>query len=95
MAEMKYTAKDSVFSFIFRQPENMWKLYRTLRPEDTETKEADCKLVTLEHVLTNGMINDLGFRVGNKLIVLMEAQTRFTVNIVLRVLLYLAETYKE
>ena len=95
MAEMKYTAKDSVFSFIFRQPENMWKLYRALHPEDTETKEADCKLVTLEHVLTNGMINDLGFRVGNKLIVLMEAQTRFTINIVLRVLLYLAETYKE
>jgi len=22
MAEMKYTAKDSVFSFVFRQPEN-------------------------------------------------------------------------
>lgn len=30
-----FTAKDSVFSFIFRQPENM--LYRALHPEDTET----------------------------------------------------------
>ena len=36
MAEMKYTAKDSVFSFIFKQPENTRQLYlaltrRTLR----------------------------------------------------------------
>ena len=92
MSEMKYTAKDSVFSFIFRQPEN---LYQTLHPEDTEVTEADCKLVTLEHILTNGITNDLGVRVRNTLIILMEAQSKFTINIVLRMLLYLAATYKE
>jgi len=95
MGEMRYTAKDSVFSYIFRHPENLLKLYQTLHPEDTEATEADCHLVTLEHVLTNGIINDLGLRVRDMLIILVEAQTKFTINIVLRVLLYLAETYKE
>ena len=95
MAEMKYTAKDSVFSFIFKQPENTRQLYLVLHPEDTEVTEADCKLVTLEHVLTNGITNDLGFQVRDKLILLVEAQSKFSVNIALRMLLYLAATYKE
>ena len=83
MAEMKYTAKDSVFSFIFKQPENTRRLYLTLHPEDTGVTEADCKLVTLEHVLTNGVTNDLGFQVRDKLILLVEAQSKFSVNIAL------------
>ncbi len=95
MADMKYTAKDSVFSFIFRQPENTRRLYLTLHPEDVDVTEADCKLVTLEHILTNGMTNDLGFQVRDKLILLVEAQSKFSVNIALRMLLYLAATYKE
>ena len=95
MAEMKYTAKDSVFSFIFKQPENTRQLYLALHPEDTGVTEADCKLVTLEHVLTNGITNDLGFQVRDKLILLVEAQSKFSVNIALRMLLYLAATYKE
>ena len=95
MADMKYTAKDSVFSFIFRQPENTRRLYLTLHPEDSDVTETDCKLVTLEHVLTNGMTNDLGFQVRDKLILLVESQSKFSVNITLRMLLYLAATYKE
>lgn len=95
MADMKYTAKDSVFSFIFRQPENTRRLYLTLHPEDVDVTETDCKLVTLEHILTNGMTNDLGFQVRDKLILLVEAQSKFSVNIALRMLLYLAATYKE
>lgn len=95
MAEMKYTVKDSVFSFIFKQPENTRQLYLALHPEDTEVTEEDCKLVTLEHVLTNGITNDLGFQVRDKLILLLEAQSKFSVNIALRMLLYLAATYKE
>ena len=79
MADMKYTAKDSVFSFIFRQPENTRRLYLTLHPEDIDVTEADCKLVTLEHILTNGMTNDLGFQVRDKLILLVEAQSKFSI----------------
>lgn len=95
MADMKYTEKDSVFGFIFKQPENTRRLYLTLHPEDSDVTEADCKLVTLEHILTNGMTNDLGFQVRDKLILLVEAQSKYSANIVLRMLLYLAATYKE
>ena len=87
MADMKYTAKDSVFSFIFRQPENTRRLYLALHPADSDVTEADCKLITLEHILTNGMTNDLGFQVRDKLILLVEAQSKFSLNIVLRMLL--------
>ena len=95
MAEMRYTIKDSVFTFVFKQPEYARKLYLALHPEDTDITEADCKLVTLENVLTTGMYNDVGLQVRDTLILLIEAQSVFSVNIALRMLLYLAATYKE
>ena len=51
--------------------------------------------MTLENVLTTGFYNDLGIQVRNRLILLVEAQSTFSVNIALRMLLYLAGTYKE
>ena len=95
MAKMKYTLKDSVFTFIFKQPEYARELYLALHPEDTDVTEADCKLVTLENILTTGMYNDIGLQVRDKMILLIEAQSTFSINIVLRILLYLAATYKE
>ncbi len=95
MPNMKYTVKDSVFTYLFKQPEYTRKLYLTLHPEDQEVTEEDCKVLTLENILTNGMHNDLGFQVRGKLIFLIEAQSTFSLNIVLRLLLYLAMTYKE
>lgn len=95
MSKMKYTLKDSVFTFIFKQPEYARQLYLALHPEDTDVTEADCKLVTLENILTTGMYNDIGLQVRDKMILLIEAQSIFSVNIALRILLYLAATYKE
>lgn len=95
MAEMKRSVKDSVFTYLFKQPEYTRQLYLTLHPEDTDVKESDFKLVTLENVLTTGFYNDLGIQVRNRLILLVEAQSTFSVNIALRMLLYLAGTYKE
>lgn len=95
MPEMRYTVKDSVFTFVFKQPEYARKLYLALHPEDTDVTEADCKLVTLENVLTTGLYNDFGIQVRDTLILLVEAQSVFSVNIALRMLLYLAATYKE
>ena len=95
MPRMKYTLKDSVFTFIFKQPEYARELYLALHPEDPDVTEADCKLVTLENILTTGMYNDIGLQVRDKMILLIEAQSTFSVNIVLRMLLYLAATYKE
>ena len=95
MPELKRTIKDSVFTYLFRQPEYTRELYLALHPEDTDVTEDDIKLVTLENVMTVGQYNDLGIQVRDRLIVLAEAQSTFSVNITLRMLLYLAGTYKE
>ena len=95
VAGMKRSVKDSVFTYLFKQPEYTRQLYLALHPEDTDVKESDFKLVTLENVLTTGFYNDLGIQVRNRLILLVEAQSTFSVNIALRMLLYLAGTYKE
>jgi len=46
-------------------------------------------------VLTDNLYNDLGFIVNNKLMILVEAQSTWTVNILIRILLYLAQSYHE
>lgn len=51
--------------------------------------------VTIENILINGLYNDLGFMVGNRLVILTEAQSTWSVNIIIRVLLYLAQTYHD
>lgn len=43
----------------------------------------------------NEYYNDLGFLVGNQLIVLVEAQSKWSDNIIVRVFLYLAQTWKD
>lgn len=95
MAEPKRTIKDSIFTFLFGEPEYTMELYQVLHPEDTTVKDSDVKLVTLQNVLANGLYNDLGFQVRDKLILLVEAQSTFSENIPLRMLLYLAATYKD
>ena len=91
---IRYTVRDSVFSYLFHQPEYMRELYLTFHPEDTHVKESDCHAITLENVLTNGQYNDLGIMVRDKLLILVEAQTTFSENITFRIFLYLAETYR-
>ena len=92
-AEIKRTVKDSVFGDLFGNPKYLLQLYKTLHPEDTEVTEKDLKDVTITNVLTDQMYNDLGFRVRDSLLVLAEAQSTWTVNILPRVLMYLGETY--
>ena len=92
---VKWTAKDSVFSDLFRIKTNLLKLYQTLHPEDTGVTEDSIKNVTIKNILTDNLYNDLGFMVGNKLLILAEAQSTWTMNILVRVLLYLAQSYHE
>lgn len=94
MPEMKRNLKDSVFTLMFGDPAYAVQLYSALHPEDTDVTEADCRIVTLENVLTVGQYNDLGLQVRDRLLLLVEAQSTFSRNVALRVLLYLAETYK-
>ena len=87
--------KDSVFLDLFQNKSYLLKLYRTLHPEDTTTTEDLLTDVTITNVLTDNLYNDLGFIVNNKLVILVEAQSTWTVNILVRVLLYLAQSYHE
>ena len=91
----KRTAKNSVFLDLFQNKSYLLKLYKTLHPEDTAATEDSLTDVTIENVLTDNLYNDLGFIVGNKLMILIEAQSTWTVNILVRVLLYLAQSYHE
>ena len=51
--------------------------------------------VTIVNVLTDQMYNDLGFTVGNRLMILVEAQSTWSENIIVRALMYLAESYRD
>lgn len=91
----KRTAKNSVFLNLFQDKSYLLELYKTLHPEDTAATEDSLTDVTIENVLTDNLYNDLGFIVGNKLMILVEAQSTWTMNILVRVLLYLAQSYHE
>ena len=95
MPEMKRTVKDSVFTFLFSDPKYACELYRYLHPEDTNVTEADCKLITIQNILSNGQYNDLGLLVRDVLMILAEAQSTFSPNVPIRVFLYMAQEYKD
>ena len=92
---MKRIIKSSVFTDLFGNSKYLIELYRALHPEDTTTTEKDIVDVTINNVLTDNQYNDLGFRIGNTLLVLVEHQSTWSVNIVIRILMYLMQTYNE
>lgn len=89
----KNTIYDSVFTNLFQLPEYTLQLYQALHPEDSCTTADQIKIVTLENILLNQPYNDLGFIVGdNRLVILLEAQSTWSENILVRVLIYFAQT---
>ncbi len=91
----KYTIKDSVFSDLFKMKKYLLQLYKALHPEDTAATEDKLTDITIRNVLTDNLYNDLGFSLGEKIFILVEAQTVWTLNIIIRALLYLAQTYHD
>ena len=91
----KYTIKDSVFTSLFKEKKYLIQLYRAIHPEDTEATEEDLQDVTVSNVLVNDIYNDVGFRVGPTLLILIESQSTWTVNIIFRALMYLVQTYRD
>jgi hypothetical protein len=89
---VKHTIKDSVFTDLFSIPKYTLQLYQALHGDDAVATEADIEIVTIENVVLNQIYNDLGFKVGDKLLIFVEAQSTWSENIVVRVLLYVAET---
>ena len=83
----KFTVKYSVFTTLFQDKKYLIQLYHALHPEDTETREDEFIDITIKNVLTNGIYNDLGFRVRDKIMILVEQQSSWTMNIIVRVLM--------
>ncbi|MDE5699162.1 MAG: hypothetical protein K2I96_17445 [Lachnospiraceae bacterium] len=82
------------FLDLFQDKKNLLKLYKTLHPEDTDATEDTLDIVMIDNVLTDNLYNDLGIMVGNnRLLLLLESS--WTVNILIRILLYLAQSYHE
>ena len=80
----KRTAKNSVFLDLFQDKQNLLKLYKTLHPEDKDATEDTLAIVTIDNVLTDNLYNDLGIMAGNnRLLLLLEAQSSWTVNILI------------
>ena len=71
----KYTMKDSLFTNLFQDKKYLIQLYQALHPEDTETTEDELKDITIKNILVDVHYNDLGFTVGDRIMILTEAQT--------------------
>jgi hypothetical protein len=91
----KHTIKDSVFTDLFQDKKYLIQLYRTLHPEDQDTTEEQLSDITIHNIMTNDVYNDVGFMVGEKLLILTEAQATWTENIAVRILIYLMVTYQD
>ena len=88
-------SKDSVFVDLFGQKEYLLQLYQTLHPEDLVTRVEDLKYISLRSVILRGIYNDVGFMVGNKLMILVEEQSTWTMNILPRMFIYLAHSLQD
>ena len=94
--KMKLAVKETVFRDLFSQKKYLLQMYQALHPDDTTITADDLDIVTLKSILMNGIYNDLGFMVrGSQLMVLVEAQSTWSPNIVIRSLMYLMETYQD
>ncbi len=91
--DIKATVKDSVFRDLFGTRKYALQLYKAIHPEDADVTEDDISNVTIDNILTDQQYNDLGMMVRGTLLVLLEAQSTWSVNIIIRILLYLAYTW--
>ena len=95
--KIKSNCRDSVFVSMFGEEDKKYllDLYKALHPEDKDVTVDDLDNVSIENVLVNDIYNDLGFTVKNRLIVLVEAQTTWSPNILIRMLIYIGKSYQD
>ena len=93
---MKRTIKDSVFTNLFQDKKYLLQLYKALHPEDTDITEDKLTDITIKNVLTDNIYNDLGFIVREgKIVILVESQSTWTMNIIIRALMYMVQIYHD
>ena len=84
----KRNTKDSVFTHLFSFPEYQLKMYQALHPGDTTVSESDIETITRECVIAQPAHNDLGILVKDTLMVFVEAQSTWSVNVAIRLASY-------
>ena len=89
---LKFTAKDTVFRNLFGTKKYLARLFSALHKGE-QIDEDDIKIITLEQIVMASLYNDVGFMVNGMLIILIECQSTWSENIIIRFLMYLAETY--
>jgi predicted transposase/invertase (TIGR01784 family) len=86
--------KDSVFSFLFSEPDKLRELYEAIEgvklPADVRIN-----INTLEGVLFRTRLNDISFEVGERLVVLIEHQSSINPNMAIRLLMYIGRVYEK
>ena len=89
---VKRKYKDSLFRFVFREPQEILQLYNAINHTNYANPD-DLVITTMEDVIYIGMKNDLSFLIANELN-LYEHQSTLNKNMPLRGLLYLAKMYE-
>ena len=85
-------AKNSIFCDLFHMSEYTLQLLQALK-QNMQASEKDINYLTLSSVLANDQYNDLSILVKNELIMCIESQSTWSVNILPRMFMYLSETY--
>lgn len=94
-AGVRRGVKNTVFLDLFSIPKYSLEMLKTLHPEMKGLKEEDIVPITLNPVILKSQYNDLALLVKDKLIIFVEAQSTWSINILVRILMYLAGTYRE
>ena len=87
-------SKNSVFVDFFNDKATVLQMYKELHPEATDVTIDDITIDTLQSIIVNTLYNDLGFLVKDRYVLLVKAQSTWNVNIALRMLFYLTETFR-
>lgn len=86
--------KDSLFTNLFSDVKYLRKLYEAFHNDGAEFLDEDFKIITLDNIFVNGVYNDLGVLIKDRIIILAEAQSTFNPNMAMRFLIYVAQTYQ-
>ncbi|MDR0689459.1 MAG: Rpn family recombination-promoting nuclease/putative transposase, partial [Spirochaetaceae bacterium] len=85
--------KDSLFAWLFSNPDTLRELYGALSGVPLPP-DIPILINTLERVLFKDRMNDISFLVGDVLVVLIEHQSTVNENMPLRLLLYITKVYE-
>jgi hypothetical protein len=84
--------KDSVFCDYFADPDRFMDAYCAITGK-TFAEGVEVESNVIAPVFTNGVRNDVSFRIGDRLIVLVEHQSTVNYNMPVRCLVYVSELY--